>query len=408
MKKLGKTITGFIGLCALYAASAVADDIAVVVSTDDSGNGDWRNKYGTCYSVVPWAPPTVFPEITVGPDFQGDNEGQYKIPDTTPKDAQCITAPSPEIAGMFDFRLYTDKAPGNTAFVWGFTGVCELGEGCSNPVRSSTPQWNACLGASGEFYPATWDSDDFNYDPLSAEVKLDKGGNGVVAFYFLSETNQCRSQKWTLSAPGHTLNGNPELTGTIVDLSIGKYLVFDFTTGSGLPEGGVTLRLVSENTDPANTTASCGGPSTQVGPNSHISGIFINDTLACAPPPGDAGCTPGFWKNTRKHLPAWVGYAPVDQFSSVFENDAFLGMTLKQVLKQGGGGLNALGRHTVAALLNGANWDINYGMSDAEVIAAFNEVYPGTKAEYTALKNEFADDNERGCPINGKTAPVLN
>jgi hypothetical protein len=44
-------------------------------------------------------------------------------------------------------------------------------------------------------------------------------------------------------------------------------------------------------------------------------------------------------------------------------------------------------------------------MSDTEVIAAFNEVYPGTKAEYTALKNEFADDNERGCPINGKTAP---
>ena len=85
MKKPAKTITGFIGLCAVYAASAVADDISVVVSTDDSGNGDWRNKYGTCYSVVPWAPPTVFPEITVGPDFQGDNEGQYKIPGTTPE-----------------------------------------------------------------------------------------------------------------------------------------------------------------------------------------------------------------------------------------------------------------------------------------------------------------------------------
>ena len=39
MKKLVKTIAGFIGLCALYAASAVADDIAVVVSTDDSGQG---------------------------------------------------------------------------------------------------------------------------------------------------------------------------------------------------------------------------------------------------------------------------------------------------------------------------------------------------------------------------------
>ena len=62
-------------------------------------------------------------------------------------------------------------------------------------------------------------------------------------------------------------------------------------------------------------------------------------------------------------------------------------------------------RQTVAALLNGANSDINYGMTDAEVIAAFNAVYPGTKAEYTALKNEFAEDNEHGCPINGKSAP---
>jgi hypothetical protein len=239
----------------------------------------------------------------------------------------------------------------------------------------------------------------FEFDPLSAEVKLDKGGNGVVAFYFLSESSQCRSQKWTLSIPGHTLNGNAELTGEILNLSVGKYLVFDFTAGAGLPEGGVTLRLDSENLPETGTNCAS---YEALGPNSHISGIFVNDTLACAP--GDAGCTPGFWKNTRKHLPAWVGYAPGDQFSSVFEN-AFPGMTLKDVLKQGGGGLKALGRHTVAALLNGANSDINYGMSDAEVIAAFNEVYPGTKAEYTALKNEFADDNERGCPINGKTAP---
>jgi hypothetical protein len=124
------------------------------------------------------------------------------------------------------------------------------------------------------------------------------------------------------------------------------------------------------------------------------------------PPPGGEGCTPGFWKNTEKHLPAWVGYyTPTTPFSDVFEN-AFPGLDLAQVLRAKGGGLNALGRHTVAALLNGANSDISYGMTDADVIAAFNAVYPGSKNEYTELKNEFAAANESGCPINGKTAPA--
>ena len=199
-----------------------------------------------------------------------------------PKDAQCITAPSSEIAGMFDFRLYTEGAPENTAFVWGFSGECDYGPGCYNPVAGGTSQWNACLG---EPYPATWDSDEREFDPLTAEVKLDKGGNGVVAFYFLSESNQCRSQKWTLSIADHTLNGNAELTGTILDLSVGKYLVFDFSAGSGLPEGGVTLSLVSENLPEDGTNCAS---YRELGPNSHISGIFINDTLACADDP--IGC----------------------------------------------------------------------------------------------------------------------
>jgi hypothetical protein len=121
------------------------------------------------------------------------------------------------------------------------------------------------------------------------------------------------------------------------------------------------------------------------------------------PQPPSAGCTPGFYKNIRKHEPAWVaaGYDPYADFSSVFEN-AFPGMTLLDVLNLGGGGLNALGRHTVAALLNAAHPEIYYGSTDTGVIDAFNDVHPGSKADYTALKDTFADLNELGCPINGK------
>jgi hypothetical protein len=102
-------------------------------------------------------------------------------------------------------------------------------------------------------------------------------------------------------------------------------------------------------------------------------------------------------------MAAWdaAGYAPGDLFHPVFE-DAFPFKTLLDVLNLGGGGLNALGRHTAAALLNAAHPEIYYGSTDTEVIDAFNDVYPGSKADYTALKDTFADLNELGCPINGK------
>ena len=78
---------------------------------------------------------------------------------------------------------------------------------------------------------------------------------------------------------------------------------------------------------------------------------------------------------------------------------------MRDVLKAQGGGINALGRHTVAALLNTANSDISYDLTTSQVIDDFNAVYPGTKSEYNAQKRIFSAANESGCPINGKTAP---
>lgn len=86
-------------------------------------------------------------------------------------------------------------------------------------------------------------------------------------------------------------------------------------------------------------------------------------------------------------------------FSSIFE-DAFPGMTLLDVMNTHGGGLNVLGRHTVAALLNASSPDVNSGQSTAEVIAAFNAVYPGERWQYNAVKGDFESINESGCPLN--------
>lgn len=122
---------------------------------------------------------------------------------------------------------------------------------------------------------------------------------------------------------------------------------------------------------------------------------FFNRTYV-PPPPVLAGCTPGFWKQ-EQHFEFWTGYSPSTLFSDVFEN-AFPGKTLLQVVSAGGGGLTALGRHTVAALLNASNPNVNYGVATpAEVIAAFNAAYPGTQSSYNTLKNRFEDFNEIGC-----------
>jgi cysteine-rich repeat protein len=113
------------------------------------------------------------------------------------------------------------------------------------------------------------------------------------------------------------------------------------------------------------------------------------------------GCTPGYWKQPQ-HFDSWVGYSPNTLFVTVFGENAFPNKTLLQVLQLTGtayGSLNALGRHTVAALLNAAS-GVDYGQTTQNVIDQFNAVYPGTGAEYEVLKNSFEADNERGCPLN--------
>ncbi len=113
---------------------------------------------------------------------------------------------------------------------------------------------------------------------------------------------------------------------------------------------------------------------------------------------GGKGCSPGYWK-THDVWPA--PYLPTTQFSAVFDN-AFPGKTLQQVLALGGGGLNALGRQTVSALLNGAQLGSSFELSPATVISQFNAAYPGTNGAYTTLKDSYealTDINGRICPL---------
>ncbi len=113
------------------------------------------------------------------------------------------------------------------------------------------------------------------------------------------------------------------------------------------------------------------------------------------------GRTPGFWKQTyhfKNLFPAPYSYWPAPftpntLFGDVFD-DAFPGLTLLQVLNLRGGGLSALGRHTVAALLNAASPNVNSALSAVQVITLFNGTVPGSASNIEILKNYFESLNE--------------
>jgi hypothetical protein len=146
------------------------------------------------------------------------------------------------------------------------------------------------------------------------------------------------------------------------------------------------------------TTTQHAGPGTTFDLGLEIGVILVfNYTLRPPPPPpGGEGCTPGYWKQSQ-HFGNWTApYTPGTLFSAVFA-DAFPGKTLLEVVGMGGGGLNALGRHTVAALLNAASADVDGDFTTAEVITAFNAAF--VSGDYETQKNIFAASNEQGCGL---------
>ena len=109
------------------------------------------------------------------------------------------------------------------------------------------------------------------------------------------------------------------------------------------------------------------------------------------------GCTPGYWKQ-RHHFDSWVDFDPDDLFVDVFGSDIFGDITLAEALRLRGGKENALGRHAVAALLNAASEDVDYGLTPADVIDLFHYALDNDVVEET--KNMLDELNNAGCPLN--------
>jgi hypothetical protein len=110
------------------------------------------------------------------------------------------------------------------------------------------------------------------------------------------------------------------------------------------------------------------------------------------PPTGQEGCTPGFWKNHPNAFPA--PYSPTTTLGSVFTGlpANYAGLTFQQALSQGGGGLNALLRQAVAALLSATSPEVDYPLTADEVISLTNAaiasgIYEPTKDLFDQYNN---------------------
>lgn len=114
-------------------------------------------------------------------------------------------------------------------------------------------------------------------------------------------------------------------------------------------------------------------------------------------PPGFAGCTPGFWKNS---IGSWAatGISPTADFDATFGVDAFNpNITLFAAVGRNGGGINALARHAVAALLGAAHPDVDYPLTQAQIIAGVQAaIANGTVESY---KNTLDGYNNLGCGL---------
>ncbi|MFN0179986.1 MAG: hypothetical protein ACKVZ0_14395 [Gemmatimonadales bacterium] len=243
---------------------------------------------------------------------------------------------------------------------------------------------------------------------LPTPLIVNQAGNGIAN---LEEFEVCKygsSATVDYSIVDHT-NGNTVTPGTL-NLADGECQVIGVFGGAGATitatevavQAGFQLNRVDVTIvtpGPVYTTSTGAGPSATelVKGGAGIRGALVEFYNGRIPTGGGEGCTPGYWKQPH-HFDSWPApYAPGDLFSAYFE-DAFPGKTLLQVLSTGGGKLIALGRHTVAALLNSASAGVDYDLTTAQVVSEFNNVYPSSN--YGPQKDRFAGFNELGCPLN--------
>ena len=268
----------------------------------------------------------------------------------------------------------------------------------------------------GEILPArlgnfVWN--DLNHDGI--QTTGEPGISGVVV---------------TLTGPGGTQTATTDVNGfyQFTNLIAGTYTV---TVGAG-PAGFVSTltgqgtTATDSNASPATVVLSSGGSDQTIdfGFYLRVIGIdikkWVHGEYLVQSGGGGEGLTPGFWKNHSIYGPAplsgWpeTGLSPDASYEAIFGVNV-LGSetpTLLQALGTGGGGVEALMRHSTAALLNAANPYVDYYYTTAQIISMTQTaINSGNAATIESTKNLFATQNEMGAnlstPATGGTTLVI-
>ncbi|HKX45700.1 MAG TPA: hypothetical protein VJP77_03290 [Planctomycetota bacterium] len=236
---------------------------------------------------------------------------------------------------------------------------------------------------------------------LAASPVLAAGESLTLAF---SQASYLPGQEVVLTIDGptglatflllDTVPGPTEIPGVgIFDLGFSSDFLF-LPLGL-LPEDGITLTYAFV----------CGRPA--VGATTYAQAVGIDTaTLAIQISNSDSltiydacdGCTPGYWKS---HPESWAdaGYAPEQDFDTVFGVDAFdPDVSLLAAASLEGGQLAALARHAVAALLSAGDPDVDFQLTEAEVVGLVQSAL-ADGGDVEGTKNLLAMLNELGCPL---------
>jgi uncharacterized repeat protein (TIGR01451 family) len=276
-------------------------------------------------------------------------------------------------------------------------GTAQLGQYANVGSVTGTPQ--------GGGSPVS-DSDPSHYNgtPKPASIDIEKATNGHDAD----------------TGPGPELEVGQTVTWTYVVTNTGEAKLTNVTVTDD-QEGAVacpksTLQPGESMTCTENGTAVEGDYAnlgTVVGKR-FGDGLEVSDSdpshyHAELPPPGDQGCTPGYWKN---HTDSWppTGYSPSQAVQSVFSAasgyPAHGSASLLQALSfEGGstleGGVGNLLRAAVAGLLNTAHDGVSYPRTTSALVADVNAALAsGNRDTMLALASQIDQDNNLGCPLN--------
>jgi hypothetical protein len=251
---MSKTFGFGLAVVLALAAGPAAAEIAVSGPfIDDQTGGDWRGRYGRCFYLIPDA----FAERTrdsLGPDFFRGQQEEYRY-NTCYGGSLFRLSPSQT---RVDWRIYESNVDRPDVTTWAATDIVP-----------GSAQWNPCLQS---FRHTTWSNESFAADPLVVELKLSVQGALSVAYYLVNARDRCRESDFSLS-----IDGVEVATGTVGDFAAGKYVVFDISGLKNDPQG----TLLTFKVQDAAGDAACANPeAVVVGRTTHVSGVFVDYSLA--------------------------------------------------------------------------------------------------------------------------------